>query len=88
MSGYLVTLKTSVEKDLKKIPQEFIPLLIEKVESLADEPLPRDSIKISGADNFYRVRSGDYRIIYQVLQKEKEVLVYYIRHRRIVYRQF
>ena len=88
MGGYIVTLKTGVGIDLKKIPREFIPSLIEKVESLAKEPLPHDSAKISGADNFYRVRSGDNCIIYQVLHQEKEVVVHFIRHRRIVYRQF
>ncbi len=88
MALFALSFKTGVEKDLRKIPREFIPHLLEKVESLAKEPLPRDCVKISGSENFYRVRSGDYRIVYQVLQQEKEVVVHYIRHRRVVYRDF
>jgi len=88
MPRFSLTFKTGVEKDLKKIPREFIPSLLEKAESLAEDPIPRECVKISGPENFYQVRSGEYRIIYQVLQKEKEVVVHYIRHRRVVYRHF
>jgi mRNA interferase RelE/StbE len=88
MPGYNLTFKTGVEKDLKKIPRGFIPSLLEKAESLAKDPIPRDCVKISGAENFYRVRSGEYRIIYQVLQEEREVVIHYIRHRRVIYRHF
>ncbi len=88
MPSFHITFKSGVEKDLKKIAREFIPSLLEKAESLAKDPIPRDCVKISGAENYYRVRSGEYRIIYQVLRDEREVVIHYIRHRRVVYRHF
>jgi len=88
MPSFNLTFKPGVEKDLKKIPREFIHSLLEKAESLAKDPIPRDCVKMSGAENYYRVRSGEYRIIYQVLQNEREVVIQYIRHRRVVYRHF
>jgi mRNA interferase RelE/StbE len=88
MARYTLIVKTSVEKDLKKIPRELVPSILSGIENLADNPFPRDSVKLSGAEHFYRTRAGDYRIIYHVLPSVEEVTVYYVRHRSIAYRTF
>lgn len=49
-------------------------------------PLPVQSIKLSGLENLYRLRIGDYRIIYEVDEADELVTIHYIRHRKDVYR--
>ena len=86
MDAYSLSLKSSVEKDLKKIPKEFLANIFEHIEKLGSDPLPHDCCKLSGAESLYRIRVGEYRIIYQVLHESREVIVYYIRHRSSAYR--
>lgn len=50
------------------------------------EPVPHDSYKLAGSDNLYRIRVGEYRVIYQVFHERCEVTVMYIRHRSVAYR--
>jgi len=83
---YSVVLKKSVEKDLKKLPRKIIPRIISKIEELSLNPYPRDSTKIKDAERTYRVRVGDYRIIYQVDNDKKIVTVIYVRHRKDAYK--
>jgi mRNA interferase RelE/StbE len=87
MASYRVILKPSVEKDLRSLPQSMIVRVFKHVEALQDNPLPRGSRKLSAAEELYRIRVGDYRIIYAVDKAACRVIVYYVRHRRDVYRQ-
>jgi mRNA interferase RelE/StbE len=57
-----------------------------RIDGLANNPRPRDSEKLQGAEDLYRIRSGDYRIIYQIAEARLLVLVVRIGHRREVYR--
>lgn len=86
MDPYSVAFKKSAEKDLRKIPREIIPHIFEHVENLAGDPVPHDAYKIASAENLYRIRVGDYRIIYQVLHESHEVTIFYVRHRSVAYR--
>ena len=86
MDPYSVAFKKSAEKDLRKIPKEIIPHIFEHVENLAREPVPHDAYKLASAENLYRIRVSDYRVIYQVLHQSREVTVIYIRHRGVAYR--
>ena len=54
---------------------------------LKDEPLPRQSLKLSGAEQLYRIRVGEYRIIFGVDKEHLQVTIHHVRHRRDVYRQ-
>jgi mRNA interferase RelE/StbE len=87
MTSYKVVLKPSVEKDLRSLPKATITHIFQHIEKLKDEPYPRQSIKLSGAEHLYRLRVGDYRIIYSIAQEEKQIIVHYVRHRRDVYRK-
>jgi mRNA interferase RelE/StbE len=87
MASYRVILKPSVEKDLRSLPQSVVVRVFKQVETLQDNPLPRGSRKLSGAEELYRIRVGDYRIIYAIDKGGRQVIVYYVRHRRDVYRQ-
>lgn len=86
MDPYSVAFKKSAEKDLRKIPKEIIPHIFEHIENLVNEPVPHDAYKLASAENLYRIRVGDYRVIYKVLHVSREVTVFYIRHRSVAYR--
>ena len=81
-----VLLERKAEQDLKKLPDNIYSRIIKTLHKLSQNPLPNGSRKITGSVNDWRVRVGDYRIVYEVLRKEKEVRVMRIRHRKNVYR--
>ena len=86
MASYNVVLKPSVEKDLRALPKSVVARVIKRIEVLKGEPFPRQSIKLAGAEQLYRVRIGDYRVIYGVDTEAKQIIVHYVRHRRDAYR--
>jgi len=86
MASYRVILKPSVEKDLRSLPQATVVRVFKQIEILQDNPLPRGSRKLSAAEELYRIRVGEYRIIYAIDKAGRQVIVYYIRHRRDAYR--
>jgi mRNA interferase RelE/StbE len=60
--------------------------LCQRIDALADNPRPAGVVKLSGSDDIYRVRIGDYRIIYEIQDIGLIVLVLKIGHRRAVYK--
>lgn len=87
MDSYEVRWKNSAEQDLRKISSQQIPLIIKAIESLVDNPFPRQHRKLRGSERDYRIRVGDYRVIYQVETKTKVIVIYHVRHRREAYRK-
>ncbi len=85
MAQYSIQFKASVRKDLRKIPKKDVLKILTKVESLADNPLPPQAEKLSGDDK-YRIRQGNYRILYQIEDDVLVVTVVKVGHRRDVYR--
>ena len=89
MGSYKIELRRSAEEDLRKIsPPKFITNILKKIESLPGNPFPRQSLKLSGEQGMYRMRVGDYRVIYEVDQDSNRIVIHYIRHRKDVYRKF
>jgi len=86
MAKYTLSFKHSVEKDCRKIPKELLLGIFSHIKQLSENPHPHDSRKLAGAESVYRIRVGEYRIIYQVQHESREVIVYYIRHRSMAYR--
>ena len=84
--SYRVELKPSVVESLAKIPLSDRKRLSKKIDSLAENPRPRGVIKLAGEENFYRLRVGDYRIIYQIHEDQLLVLIVRIGNRGDVYR--
>ncbi|CAN2048381.1 mRNA interferase RelE/StbE [Candidatus Magnetomoraceae bacterium gMMP-13] len=66
MEKYNVILKPSVEKDLRKLSQLMIGRIFKRIKQLKSDPFPRQAIKLTGGERFYRIRVGDYRIVYSV----------------------
>jgi mRNA interferase RelE/StbE len=86
MAAYNISLKPSVEKDLRPPPKSIAARVIEQIDGLKTDPIPRQALKLSNAERLYRIRVGDYRIVYEVDTKTKQVLIHYVRHRREAYR--
>lgn len=86
MGAYSINFKPSVEKDLRPLSKTSISRVMERIERLKTEPFPRQAIRLSGTERFHRVRVGDYRVVYEVDTRAKEVTIHYVRHRRKVYR--
>lgn len=87
MASYSVALQPSAEKDLRRIPAKSLTRIFSKIEELAIEPLPHGVVKLATAERLYRLRVGEYRIVYELRRDEREILIYYVRHRSEVYRQ-
>jgi mRNA interferase RelE/StbE len=84
---YRIELRPAAFRDLSKLGNPWRRKLAQKVDALATEPLPSGVEKLKGRDNRYRLRLGDYRIIYEVHDQVLLVLVIRIGHRREVYRR-
>jgi mRNA interferase RelE/StbE len=65
MPKYKITISRTAQKQLDKLPDKIAELLIDAITSLADEPRPSGCKKLKGRDG-YRIRKGDYRIIYDI----------------------
>lgn len=86
MARYELRFKASVAKDLKGLPKADIRRILTKIESLREDPRPAGSEKLSG-DEKYRIRQGDYRILYSIYDEQVIVEVVKIGHRKDVYRK-
>ncbi|WP_094592429.1 type II toxin-antitoxin system RelE family toxin [Vulcanococcus limneticus] len=87
MADYSLTIKSSAAKELQSISDKVtLSRLIEKIKSLAAQPRPSGSEKLAGRQNLYRVRQGNYRVIYSVDDKLRVVDVVKAGHRGDVYR--
>jgi len=85
MAAYNILLRDSVRKDLEAIPKGDLQRIIERIGMLADDPRPVGNEKLSGQEK-YRVRQGNYRIVYSIQDTELTVWVVKVGHRREVYR--
>ena len=83
---YRVSLKPSAARELAGLPKKDQKKVARRIDDLARDPRPRGTEKIEGGENLYRIRAGDYRIIYQIEGKMLLVLVVKIGHRGDVYR--
>jgi mRNA interferase RelE/StbE len=83
---YRIEVKPSAADALEKIPQPHRRRISRKIDQLADNPRPRGAILLEGPSFLYRIRVGDYRIIYQIQEAALVVLVVRIGQRGDVYR--
>ena len=85
MAKFEITFRPSVARDTKSIPTYHLKRIIDRINLLADDPRPLGSTKLSGKD-YYRIRQGDYRIVYEIIESRVVIVVIKIGHRREVYR--
>lgn len=86
MACYRLEVKKSARKSLLALSRAVVQAISQIIDSLADNPYPPGCKKLSGTDHTYRVRSGDYRIVYTVDNDILIVEVVKIGHRKDIYR--
>lgn len=84
--SYDVKLTPSAQKDLDAFSGELFKRFEKLILGLYDNPRPHNSKKLSGGGSRWRIRTGDYRVLYEIDESRKIVRVYRIAHRREVYR--
>ena len=84
---FRVLLASKAERELKSLPIEIITRIDAKIQELSNNPNPPHAAKLLGKEKpGWRIRIGDYRILYQIDYEQKLVLIYRVKHRREVYR--
>ncbi len=86
MARFELRFKASVARDLRGIPQADVRRILDRIETLRDEPRPPGSVKLSAQER-YRLRQGSYRILYTIADAEVVVEIVKFAHRREVYRE-
>lgn len=86
MTTYRVLLERGVEKDLARLSSEIHARVIAGIQALAANPRPPGCRKLVGGKSDWRIRVGDYRVIYEIGDEIRVVRVNRVRHRREVYR--
>ena len=85
MVSYKLRINRSAEKELRAVPKADLKRIVVRIESLAQNPRPHGCEKLSGEEK-YRVRRGDWRIVYWIGDAGKTVEIVKVGHRREVYR--
>ena len=85
MAEYKIYFKKSVWKDFQSIPKKDLKKIMKVIESLSKDPRPSGCRKLSGQER-YRLRQGQYRIIYSIQDDEISVWIVKVGHRKDVYR--
>lgn len=84
---YSVRFQRSAEKELSKLDGRLRARILRSVTALADDPRPLDVKHLSGQHGLWRIRVGDYRIVYEIHDDELVILVVRVAHRSKVYRE-
>jgi mRNA interferase RelE/StbE len=87
MASYKIDWKRSVYHDIRKVDKQYISRILEHIQSLSENPRPKGCKKLADTEKTFRVRVGEYRIVYQTDDQAKMILIEYIRHRKDVYRK-
>ena len=84
---FTLLLERQAEKELRSLPRQILKRIDKRLLALAKDPWPRGSAKLKGKESEgWRIRAGDYRILYTVDSTRNEIKVYRIKHRREAYR--
>ena len=87
MASYSLLIKPSAGKELEDVGSKVDrQKIIAKIQALAADPRPRGSEKLAGYSDRYRIRQGNYRVVYLIDDSASAVTIYKIGHRREVYR--
>lgn len=86
MDSYRIEFARLATKDLRTIDRQWLPRIASAIDALADDPRPSGCKKLVGSEHTYRIRVGDYRIVYDIQGAKLVVSVIRVRHLRDVYR--
>jgi mRNA interferase RelE/StbE len=86
MASFRIEFARAAEKDLRGVDRRYLSKILESIEGLQNQPRPQGCKKLVGSQNTYRIRIGDYRVIYEIEDSVLVILIVRIRHRQDVYR--
>lgn len=86
MTMYRVLLERAAEKDLSHLSSEIHDRVIVAIQGLSMNPRPSGCRKLAGSQNDWRIRVGDYRVVYEIADQIRIVRINRVRYRREVYR--
>jgi mRNA interferase RelE/StbE len=84
---YTIEFRPAAYRDLRDLPLEVIRRISRRIDALASNPRPPEAEKLAGCEGLYRVRVGNYRILYEIRDEVLLVIVIRVRHRREAYRK-
>lgn len=85
--SYNILLERQAEKELRGLPSQILRRIDKRLLALSSEPWPRGSVKLKGKEGEgWRIKTGEYRILYTVDKTQKVIKIYRIKHRREAYR--
>ena len=85
MQNFVLEFDSGVEKDLRSIPNDIALRIWTRIFALAENPFPAGAKKLQGFEDTYRIRIGDYRVVYLVSTKNRIIEIQYISHRKDAY---
>jgi mRNA interferase RelE/StbE len=85
---YAIKYRRSVAKDLRRLPKNLLPAGVKRIQKLAKNPMPAGASKLRGTDNMYRVRQGDYRIVYSIENRQLIIIIVRVAHRKDAYKNW
>lgn len=83
---YRVFLERAAEKQLKQLSAKLHDRVVAAIQALGKNPRPTSCRKLTGTEDDWRIRVGDYRVVYEIDDARREIRVNRVRHRREVYR--
>jgi len=86
MPDYQITLATSAEHEYRKLPPTVKVRVTQAIDNLQSNPGGRGAIKLQTSKDLYRIRVGDYRVVFHIYDAKKVVDIVHIRHRRDIYK--
>ena len=84
--SYRIIIAKSVQKQIDKLPNSVRDRAIPKLQALSDNPRPAGAVKLKGYENQYRIRVGDYRILYEIDETAIAIKLLQCKHRKDVYK--
>lgn len=84
--SYSITWKNSAKKELRRIPKKELLSILNEVEKLTSNPFPSSHKKIQGTNDTYRLKIGNYRVVYYLENDELIIEIIRVRHRKDVYK--
>jgi mRNA interferase RelE/StbE len=85
MADYSITFARSARKELESLDASVVRRIFPKIEALAEGPRPKGCRKVRGEKNLWRIRVGDYRVIYAIYDDNRVVDIVAVRHRSVAY---
>ena len=87
MATYQIEWKRSALRELKRLDRQIVSRIVTAIDSLSANPFPPGIKKLHGGDRSYRMRVGDYRVIYEIASSRLVIEVIRVRHRKDAYRK-